>query len=149
MTVTDLQRQQAKTPRHTTKTKTGVKAASNTSILTGGKACTKVSILRKDIASLNTTSKSGCRGEPNCLLGWAIRSGSCQTEPGWGMDRLRWKKRRVLLQQILSWEGGGEEPMKNSWDYGTHKEQEEWERGGWGEEETTDTVSSQQSYRSN
>ena len=44
MTVTDLQRQQAKTPRHTTKTKTGVKAASNTSILTGGKACTKVSI---------------------------------------------------------------------------------------------------------
>ena len=44
MTVTDLQRQQAKTPRHTTKTKTWVKAASNTSILTGGKACTKVSI---------------------------------------------------------------------------------------------------------
>ena len=44
MTVTDLQRQQAKTPRHTTKTKTGVKAASNTSILTGGKAGTKVSI---------------------------------------------------------------------------------------------------------
>ena len=45
MTVTDLQRQQAKTPRHTTKTKTWVKAASNTSISTGGKACTKVSIV--------------------------------------------------------------------------------------------------------
>ena len=48
MTVTDLQRQQAKTPRHTTKTKTWVKAASNTSLLTGGKACTKVSIGSSD-----------------------------------------------------------------------------------------------------
>ena len=50
MTVTDLQRQQAKTPRHTTKTTTMVKAASNTSILTGGKACTKVSIMKKKIS---------------------------------------------------------------------------------------------------